>query len=278
MTDTTTITAPTPGAVQHERRLVEVAGRAAVAAGDYLRRQFAQVRTATRKGAAHDVVTVADARAETMIRDQLTAAVPGCTVIGEEGGRSGTGTVVFHVDPIDGTYNFVRGIPLFCVSIGVSVAGRDVGGCVYDPIRADLFSADPAGLRHNGYPARPVPHDGPPLVLCDLPTAGVAPVPAEYELLADLIALAADVRRIGSSALALAWVAIGRADVAANADAYPWDTAAGRALVRAAGGGYLDVPTQPRLDRPGGFVAWTDPHGPVADRITACLRQHPTLG
>jgi myo-inositol-1(or 4)-monophosphatase len=260
MTDTTTVTAPTPGTVQHERRLVEVAGRAAVAAGDYLRRQFAQVRTATRKGAAHDVVTVADARAEAMIREGLTAAVPGCTVIGEEGGRSGTGTVIFHVDPIDGTYNFVRGIPLFCVSIGVSVAGRDVG------------------LRHNGYPACPVPHDGPPLVLCDLPTAGVAPVPAEYELLADLLALAADVRRIGSSALALAWVAIGRADVAANADAFPWDTAAGRALVRAAGGGYLDVPTQPRLDRPGGFVAWTDPHGPVADRITACLRHHPTLG
>ncbi|MEZ0071331.1 myo-inositol-1(or 4)-monophosphatase [Planotetraspora sp. GP83] len=262
--------------------LVEVAARACRRAGAYLADSFSRPFHVGTKSGRYDLVTECDAAAEKMIRRDLADAFPGSVVVGEEDGASGAGDLTWYVDPIDGTHNFARGIPLFCVSIGIQRAGVPIGGCVYDPVRDELFSADAHGLRLNGAPLSVPAGHGPaddtvaddtvaddtvaddmvadpaggrlPMLLTDIPTAGTADS-AELNLFCRMLD-AADVRRIGSSALALAYVAAGRADVAANADVFPWDIAAGRVLVTAAGGRFTEFPGPRRPGAPGGFVAW----------------------
>ncbi|MBP2702782.1 inositol monophosphatase [Microbispora sp. RL4-1S] len=278
-------------------RLVEIAAAAAVQAGTYLTGRYGSGSATTSKGARHDVVTVADGRAETLIRAALSAACPGGVVVGEEQGESGgTGgaggaggagdggdateeaaeeaaghDVRWYVDPVDGTHNFARGLGMFAVSIGVRVAGRWAGGVVYDPVRGELFTAAGGVLRMNGEPPARAGHgpDPLPMVLTDIPTAGLRD-PAEFALFAELLETA-DVRRIGSSALALAHVAAGRADLAANADVFVWDVAAGRVLVEAAGGGFAGVPGEPGTDRRTGFVAWGPGFEEAGRRLAASL-------
>jgi myo-inositol-1(or 4)-monophosphatase len=271
--------------------LLDAAAEAALDAGRMIRDAFGDgpaSRTEGRsKGAAHDVVTAVDVAAERRIVRALRAAAPGSAVIGEEGGRDGadtgdggdggSGSLVWSVDPIDGTYNFVRGIPFFAVSIGLRSGGRPVAGCVYDPIHDELFTATEGAARLNGQPLVPraVP-SGPPLVLCDIPNAGGPPAPGEAALFGMLLAEAADVRRLGSSALALAYVAAGRAQLAANADVYDWDTAAGRVLATATGCGYRSFPDPLPTDRQGGFVAWAPGHAPLGRRVGEALSRERT--
>ncbi|MGP3910927.1 inositol monophosphatase family protein [Nonomuraea sp. 10N515B] len=241
--------------MDHEQ-LVALAATAAAEAGSLLVTGFGQGAGTRAKSGRHDVVTEADARAEAVIRTVLAASCPDSAIVGEESGTSGAGEVEWQVDPIDGTHNFARGLGLWAISIGVSVRGDPVGGVVYDPVRRELFTAAGGVLRVNGTPVcRSVaPPDPLPVVLTDIPTPGVGD-PAEARLHTELVE-AADVRRIGSSALALAYVAAGRADMAANADVFVWDVAAGRALVVAAGGGFAGVPDEPGTERRSGFVAW----------------------
>ncbi|MEU0519649.1 inositol monophosphatase family protein [Streptosporangium sp. NPDC006007] len=268
----------TPESPVAPEALVALAAEAGVRAGRHVierRRDGVTLRT---KGAAHDMVTEIDAEAEAVIRAMLTVG----TVVGEESGVSGSGDVRWYVDPIDGTYNFARGVALFAVSIGVEVGGRLVGGVVYDPVRDELFTAVGGELRLNGRllgtdPPAPLSTpasasaapDSPPMVLTDIPTAGLRDT-AEFELFADLLETT-DLRRIGSSALALAWVACGRADLTANADVFVWDVAAGRALVAAAGGGFVGVPGEPGTERRTGFVAWRPGFAGLGGRVAAGL-------
>ncbi|MBF5033944.1 inositol monophosphatase [Micromonospora sp. ANENR4] len=259
--------------------LIDVAAQSAVDAGRLVRQRFGDPVEVSRKQAAHDVVTGTDLAAEELIRAALGDVGARSTVVGEEGGRpdgapAGPDDPVWLVDPIDGTYNFVRGIPFFCVSIGLRIGGRTVGGCVYDPLREELFTAADGRAWLNGtpLPTRTSASSAPPLVLCDIPNAGGPPSTAETDLLAALLTAAADVRRLGSSALALAYVAAGRADVAANADVYDWDTAAGRALVTATGGGYLSHPDPLPTRRRGSFVAWAPAYAALGRAVGEALR------
>ncbi|GAA2698634.1 inositol monophosphatase family protein [Actinoplanes palleronii] len=259
--------------VQH---LIDVAAQSAVDAGRLIRHRFRGPIGTSTKQAAHDVVTTVDLAAEESIRAALRGAAPHSSVVGEEGGATiGAGDPVWLVDPIDGTYNFVRGIPFFCVSIGLRIAGRTVGGCVYDPIHEELFTAADGRAWLNGtpLPTRTSEPPAPPLVLCDIPNAGGPPAAAETDLLAALLTAAADVRRLGSSALALAYVAAGRADLAANADVYDWDTAAGRALVTATGGGYLSHPDPLPTLRRGSFVAWAPAYEALGRSVGGALHR-----
>ncbi|MFG1677324.1 inositol monophosphatase family protein [Micromonospora sp. NPDC049282] len=262
------------------RDLIDVAAQSAVDAGRLIRQRFGGPMEASTKEAAHDVVTGTDLAAEELIRAALGGAAARSTVVGEEGGRQHDATIgaedpVWLVDPIDGTYNFVRGIPFFCVSIGLRIGGHTVGGCVYDPMREELFTAADGCAWLNGVqlPVRTAAPSAPPLVLCDIPNAGGPPATTETDLLAALLTAAADVRRLGSSALALAYVAAGRADLAANADVYDWDTAAGRALVTATGGGYLSHPDPLPTRRRGSFVAWAPAYPTLGRAVGEAL--HP---
>ncbi|HVX47343.1 MAG TPA: inositol monophosphatase family protein [Mycobacteriales bacterium] len=266
------LTHPLPAARQRE--LLRSAEIAATAAGSRLN---AATGGAVRKGAAHDVVTAADTEAEALIRDLLIERHPGSAVLGEEYGLAGGGPLRWIIDPLDGTYNFTRGFPAFAVSIGIEHDGHPVGGCVFDPVRKELISGSSAGLFCNGTriaaPARPA---GPPLILSDIPAAGIAADRSEYDFLQELLTIGADVRRVGSTALALAWVAIGRADLAANADVFAWDVAAGRCLVTAAGGGFAAVP-ELRTERPGGFVAWAPGYEATGRRLAELVTGFSTL-
>lgn|GEM_PF-243979 len=256
-----------PAAVPTVAELVAVAEESCRAAARLLRRLAAgeaAVEVHAKGATGFDAVTAADLAVEDLLRRFLTEAVPGSAVVGEERGRGGTpgpgGTrgrepgapgaprVTWYVDPIDGTGNFLRGLPLACVSVGAAVGGRVVAGCVLDPYRDECFTggegvplriALPDSAPGRG-PLRAVPATGPrPLLLTDLPLPGRAS-PAVLELHAELLA-EAELRRVYSTALSLAWVAAGRADAACNLPIHPWDVAGGAALVRAAGGSWTPV-------------------------------------
>jgi len=236
------------------------AERAGAAAGELLagRREGAGART---KSGAYDLVTDYDLAAERLVTEIILADHPGDLVIGEEGGARGTGDGGrrWYVDPIDGTNNFVHGLPLFCVSVGAEAAGELVAGCVYDPSRRRAYSADPSGLRLDGRPAPAVDRAGPIAVLTDVPYSGQPCPPARLAAYGRLVERY-DVRRIGSTALALALVAVGAADVAVNWGIHPWDVAAGAMLVMAGGGAFhgFEADGSPRSDQPWlapGFVA-----------------------
>ncbi|MGW4892731.1 inositol monophosphatase family protein [Kitasatospora sp. NPDC004240] len=259
------------------------------AAGELTRRNPAGLGVRT-KSSAYDVVTAADLAAEEVIRATLLERFPASTVIGEEGaaagvpdrpgerGADGAGTGVrWIVDPIDGTYNFARGLPLYAISVGFEVAGRPAGGVVLDPVRDELYTALDGEFRLDGERvAPPAPSPGvAPLVLTDIPSAGVDD-PAELTLFRELLDHS-DVRRIGSSALMLALVAAGRADLAVNADVFVWDIAAGRTLVTASGGGFVAVPDEERTSRPGGFVAWRPGFEDLGLRVAKSLGEFSAL-
>ncbi|SEQ17888.1 myo-inositol-1(or 4)-monophosphatase [Lentzea xinjiangensis] len=202
-----------------------------------------------------DQVSNADLEVEAFLRAALTAGAPGSAVVGEELGAA-TAPITWYVDPIDGTRNFVRGIPLSCISVAAAVDGDLVAGCVLDPFRDELFTAatdTPFAVRSTGLTITPQPSPR-PLVLTDIPLPG-SPYRGELDLLAELL-VKADVRRVYSTALSLAWVAAGRADAAANLGIHPWDVAAGAVLVREAGGVFTEIGHNGFAAGRGEMVGW----------------------
>ncbi|GGN11466.1 inositol monophosphatase [Lentzea pudingi] len=202
-----------------------------------------------------DQVSNADVEVEAFLRSALVTGAPGSAVVGEELG-SASAPVTWFVDPIDGTRNFVRGLPLSCISVAAAVDGVLVAGCVLDPFRDELFTAAvgvPFSVRSTGLVIAPGVSPR-PLVLTDIPLPG-SPYTGEMELLGSLLEVA-DVRRVYSTALSLAWVAAGRADAAANIGVFPWDTAAGAVLVREAGGEFRSVAANAFVAGRGEIVDW----------------------
>ncbi|WP_329787825.1 inositol monophosphatase family protein [Lentzea sp. DG1S-22] len=207
---------------------------------------------------AFDQVSNADLEVEAFLRRSLTDGAPGSAVVGEELGSS-SAPVTWFVDPIDGTRNFVRGIPLSCISVAAAVDGTLVAGCVLDPFRDELFTAAvdvPFAVRSSGLVITPGVSPR-PLVLTDIPLPG-SPYSGEMDLLSSLLTVA-DVRRVYSTALSLAWVAAGRADAAANIGTHPWDVAAGTVLVRAAGGQFREISANAFVAGRGEIVDWLAP-------------------
>jgi myo-inositol-1(or 4)-monophosphatase len=202
-----------------------------------------------------DQVSTADLAVETFLRQALTAGAPGSAVVGEELGVA-SARITWYVDPIDGTRNFVRGLPLSCISVAAAVDGELVAGCVLDPFRDELFTAAvgvPFTIRSTGLTITPGVSPR-PLVLTDIPLPG-SPYRGEMQLLDELMTLA-DVRRVYVTALSLAWVAAGRADAAANLGIHPWDVAAGAVLVREAGGTFRQIGRDGFVAGRGEIVEW----------------------
>ena len=175
---------------------------------------------------------------------------------GDGNGGGGEGEVVWYVDPIDGTSNFAGGLPYYCVSIGVAWRGRLLGGVIYDPERDEMFVGSAEGLRLNNRAAgsRGQPRDSDSVCLTNLPHEGMDDR-LGLEALGDLLVRFRAVRRLGSSALALAYVATGRADVCCELTTKPWDHAAGAALVLAGGGGFAGLDSGGRESGDMGAVA-----------------------
>jgi myo-inositol-1(or 4)-monophosphatase len=239
--------------------LLALARDAARAAGALLLERFAAPRVALRaKSSPTDPVSEADLEAERMIRERLAAARPGDAVLGEEGGQRGTSGpngLRWVVDPLDGTTNFLYGIPLWCVSVACEDDQGPLVGVVFDPVRDETFAAargGPATL--NG---APVACSEASELASSLVATGFAYATerraAQAQVLTRVLPRVRDIRRGGSAALDLAWTACGRFDAFYERGVQPWDTRAGTLLCARAG---LEVRVLPALgELPDGVVA-----------------------
>ncbi|MEU8203898.1 inositol monophosphatase [Streptosporangium sp. NPDC049046] len=238
-------------------KLSAVAAEAARAVGDRLRGAFRSRPAIETKSDFHDPVTEHDRAAEEIIREVIDRRVPGSTVIGEEGGSTGSGEIRWYVDPIDGTANFAAGLPFFCVSIAAAVGDEVVAGVVYDPVRDEEFRADPGGAWCNGTRLRSAgaTRDREGVLLTSYPTPREVTEGGEETLrrFGRMLEAFASTRRPGSTALKLAYVAGGWADVAYGSRVSPWDMAAGSLLVRRAGGVF--IPLDGSVFEAGGYLA-----------------------
>ena len=219
---------------------IELAVRAARDAGALLRTRFGQPRTGVgTKSSATDMVTDSDRASEDLILATILAARPDDGVLGEESGsREGTSGVRWIVDPLDGTTNFLFGIPQFSVSIACEDEHGTRAGVVYDVMRDELFvAARGGGATCNGAPIRVTEQTD---VADALVATGYSYESAERETQARMhdhvLPRVRDIRRFGSAALDLCWVACGRFDGYFEAPCHPWDGAAGELIVREAGG------------------------------------------
>jgi myo-inositol-1(or 4)-monophosphatase len=183
-----------------------------------------------------DVVTAADGEVERLIVERLRAAFPGDAFIGEEGG----GAAADHcwvIDPIDGTANFARGLPHWCVSIAYVASGQTQVGVICDPNGEHLYSARRgAGALRDGKPIRVSATIDPDRATVDIGYSHRARVEDFGRLMTRLIERGINVTQSGSAALGLARVADGRLDGYAERHLYAWDALAGLLLVEEAGG------------------------------------------
>lgn len=248
-----------------------VLGAAAARAGVRVHRAgIGRVHEVAPKSTATDVVTEVDREAEHAIVAAILAVRPDDAVLGEEAtARDGRTGVRWIVDPLDGTTNYVYGYPAFGVSIGIEVDGTVVGGVVHDSVHDRVYTGIVgAGAACNGETIAVRDH-------ADLATALVAtgfqPRPErrawQGAVLARLLPRIRDVRRGGSAALDLCGVASGRLDAFYEAGLAEWDTAAGTAIVRAAGG---VVRVLERAAPPMPLVVAGGPR--LVDALLACLR------
>jgi myo-inositol-1(or 4)-monophosphatase len=220
-------------------------------AGARLREFFAQGVETEYKGDV-DLVTVADRTAEKLIRERLAEAFPEHGVYGEEGTRERMeGEFRWYVDPLDGTTNFAHGFPQFCVSMGLekrpagttaSEDGTIVAGVIYDPMRDELYTAELGrGAWLNGKPMHVsrIDHLAESLISTGFPSRKRHDSP-NIHFYHEFTLRSHGVRRAGSAALDLAYVAAGRLEAFWEFNLNPWDTAAGILLVTEAGGRVTD--------------------------------------
>jgi myo-inositol-1(or 4)-monophosphatase len=221
------------------RTLRDAAAELARAAGAILREGHGRTHAPERKGRI-DLVTEYDRRSERLVLDGLRRRFPGDAVLAEESGaHAGDGQLRWIVDPLDGTTNFAHNYPFFCVSIAAEAAGRLVAGVVYDPIRDELFAAAAGhGAFRNGEPIRvsDVERVEDALLVTGFPYDVREHPGRSQPRFAAFLTRAQAVRRDGSAALNLSYLACGRFDGFWELQLSPWDVAAGTLLVREAGG------------------------------------------
>jgi len=230
---------------------VPTASDIAKEAGARLREFFTQGVETEYKGDV-DIVTVADRTVEKLIRTRLAEAFPDHGVYGEEGTRDRMeGAFRWYVDPLDGTTNFAHGFPQFCVSLGLEQRPADlppgqdgtlVAGVIYDPMRDELYTAERGhGAWLNGKPMHVsrTPDLAESLVATGFPSRKRHASP-NIHFYHEFTLRSHGVRRAGSAALDLAYVAAGRLEAFWEFNLNPWDTAAGILLVEEAGGRVTD--------------------------------------
>jgi myo-inositol-1(or 4)-monophosphatase len=226
--------------------LITVMEKAARRAAPRLRRDFNEVDAlqVSRKGPA-DFVTMADKRCEQVLREELGHARPDWGMLLEEGGAvaGDPDKPRWLVDPLDGTTNFLHGLPHFAISIAVEDRGEIIAGLVYQPLTDESFWAEKgkgAWLQHKRLRVSARRDLADALIATGIPFKGHGDLDEWGCIAKAVIPEVAGIRRFGSAALDLAWVAAGRFDGFWEADLNPWDIAAGVILVREAGGYVTD--------------------------------------
>ncbi|MDQ3809829.1 MAG: inositol monophosphatase [Chloroflexota bacterium] len=220
-------------------RARQVAVEAARAAGQLLRERIDSIGEIRHKSAV-DIVTDVDVQSEQLVCSRLRQAFPDHAIIGEEGGArlGGESSTRWYVDPLDGTTNYAHGFPFFCVSLGLEVEGQLALGVVYAPCLDELFVAEAGGgASLNGRAVRvsAVTDLRQALLATGFPydRAQFARALRSFEVLS---LRSQAVRRAGSAALDLCYVACGRLDGYWEHQVMPWDLAAGALITREAGG------------------------------------------
>jgi myo-inositol-1(or 4)-monophosphatase len=259
--------------------ILNVMSNAALKAARGLLRDFGEVEQlqVSVKGPG-EFVSTADLKAERTLKSELTRARPGYGLLFEEGGAE-VGTDPRHrwiVDPLDGTTNFLHGIPHFAISIALERDNEIVAGLVYDPVRDEMYSAE-KGLgayvndRRLRVSARRQLTEA--VIGTGMPFGGRGDRPTYLATLASVTGATGGVRRIGAAALDLAYVAAGRFDGFWEFGVSPWDIAAGLLLVREAGGYVSDLSGGQTMMTSGDVLAANDHlHLPLAALIREALR------
>jgi myo-inositol-1(or 4)-monophosphatase len=235
----------------HETDLLELACRVAVAAGRLLIGSGGRPKVVATKSSPTDVVTDADHAAEALIRDLIGDARPGDRILGEEGGETGSGSGVrWIVDPLDGTVNYLYGLPDWAVSVAAEVDGTVVAGAVFVPRRDELFSAGLGGgawLSSGALDWRGEDTAPPVRLACnaDVPLDRALVATGfgyeatrrlvQGEVLAGVLPRVRDIRRGGSAAVDLCSVASGGVDAYYERGVNLWDIAAGALIASEAG-------------------------------------------
>ncbi|MDQ6730848.1 MAG: inositol monophosphatase [Actinomycetota bacterium] len=220
-----------------ETELLVIARDAARAAAAALMPRFGTVHETRAKSSPTDLVSETDVAAETAIRRVLGERRPRDAILGEEGGATGDGELRWVIDPLDGTTNFLFGVPQFAVSVACEDRDGALAGVVLDPVRDEIFTATRSG---------PALLDGAPIAGSKRDELGSALIATGFgyaaevrarqaEVLTRVLPRVRDIRRAGAAALDLAWCACGRYDGYWERGVKPWDVAAGSLIAARAG-------------------------------------------
>jgi myo-inositol-1(or 4)-monophosphatase len=258
--------------------VINVMANAALKAARGLVRDFGEVEQlqVSIKGPG-EFVSTADLKAERTLRSELSRARPGYGLLFEESGEvAGDGRHRWIVDPLDGTTNFLHGIPHFAISIALERDGEVIAGVVYEPTRDEMYWAEKgAGTYLNDRRLRVSARRqlAEALVGTGLPFRDRSDQPVYLGTLAAVMPATSGVRRFGAAALDLAYVAAGRLDGFWEFALQPWDIAAGMLLVREAGGFVTDLAGGQTMMQTGDVLAANDRlHLPLAALIKQAIR------
>ena len=262
--------------------LREAACEFARAAGEILREGHGRAHAPEKKGRI-DLVTEYDRRSEALLLARIRERFPQHGILAEESGTHATeggarGATRWICDPLDGTTNYAHNYPFFCVSVGVEVTGSMAAGAIYDPVRDEMFSAalgEGATLNGRDIRVTDVARLDDALLVTGFPYDVRESPERHLPLFQEFLLRAQGVRRDGSAALNLAYLAMGRFDGMWEGNLSPWDIAAGSLIVREAGGvitGYAGE----RLRLEGRRIVTANPE--LHARMLEVVALHPEAG
>jgi myo-inositol-1(or 4)-monophosphatase len=238
---------------------VTIAARAARSAGNVI------LRYMNRIDGLHvvekqqlDFVSEVDKLAEAEIIKELRRAYPDHAILAEESGAIGKGPLTWVIDPLDGTHNYLRGIPHFSVSIALLEKGVPIHAVVFDPLRDELYTAskgDGAYINDRRMRVGKRENLGGAMIATGFPFRQREHLTAQLDMTRAILGQAEDIRRSGSAALDLAYVAASRYDGYFEIGLKPWDMAAGVLLVHEAGGRYCDFAGRDGIPASGNIIA-----------------------
>jgi myo-inositol-1(or 4)-monophosphatase len=238
---------------------VTIAARAARSAGNVILRYMNRIDGLhVVEKQQWDFVSEVDKLAEAEIIKELRRAYPDHAILAEESGQTGKGPLTWVIDPLDGTHNYLRGIPHFSVSIALLDKGVPIHAVVFDPLRDELYTAskgDGAYLNDRRMRVGKRENLGGAMIATGFPYRQRAHLDAQLDMTRAILGQAEDIRRSGSAALDLAYVAASRYDGYFEIGLKPWDMAAGVLLVHEAGGRYCDFAGRDGIPASGNIIA-----------------------
>jgi myo-inositol-1(or 4)-monophosphatase len=238
---------------------VTIAARAARSAGNVILRYMNRIDGLNIVEKQQlDFVSEVDKLAEAEIIKELRRAYPDHAILAEESGSTGKGPLTWVIDPLDGTHNYLRGIPHFSVSIALLEKGVPIHAVVFDPLRDELYTAskgDGAYINDRRMRVSKRENLGGAMIATGFPFRQREHLVPQLDMTRAILGQAEDIRRSGSAALDLAYVAAGRYDGYFEIGLKPWDMAAGVLLVHEAGGRYCDFAGRDGIPASGNIIA-----------------------